>query len=152
MNRHGGVQPVAPGGRLLFVRDGNLVAAVPGALARPLLSLVEAELRRLQGNGQRLDPQLLPLLIDLTAALRRLAGLYDLNATATTTDVGSEGASDNARPAQWLTVREAAGELAVTDRRVRQLIDAHQLPARRHSFGWLIDPDAVTAYRARHAA
>lgn len=49
--------------------------------------------------------------------------------------------------ADVLSVREAAEQLGVSSARVRQLISAGSLPARRSSAGWLIRADAV-AYRS----
>jgi excisionase family DNA binding protein len=45
--------------------------------------------------------------------------------------------------ADVLSVREAAEQLGVSSARVRQLISAGSLPARRSSAGWLIGADAV---------
>ena len=45
--------------------------------------------------------------------------------------------------ADVLSVREAAEQLGVSSARVRQLISAGSLPARRSSAGWLIRADAV---------
>lgn len=53
--------------------------------------------------------------------------------------------------ADVLSVREAAEQLRVSSERVRQLIHAGSLPARRSSAGWLIRADAVAA-RIRSAA
>lgn len=47
----------------------------------------------------------------------------------------------------WLSVREAAERLDVSEVRVRQLAAAGELGARRHSAGWLIDEGAVEARR-----
>lgn len=53
--------------------------------------------------------------------------------------------------ADVLSVREAAEQLGVSSERVRQLINAGSLPARRSSAGWLLMADAV-AERTRSAA
>src|SRR5258707_2250955 len=45
--------------------------------------------------------------------------------------------------ADVLSVREAAEQLGVSSARVRQLVSAGSLPARRSSAGWLIGADAV---------
>src|SRR5258706_4492989 len=45
--------------------------------------------------------------------------------------------------ADVLSVREAAEQLGVRSARVRQLVSAGSLPARRSSAGWLIGADAV---------
>jgi excisionase family DNA binding protein len=42
-----------------------------------------------------------------------------------------------------MSVREAAAQLGISSQRVRQLINAGSLPARRSSAGWLISADAV---------
>lgn len=52
--------------------------------------------------------------------------------------------------ADVLTVREAAAQLGVSGQRVRQLISAGSLPARRSSSGWLIEAGDV-AGRDRRA-
>lgn len=52
--------------------------------------------------------------------------------------------------ADVLSVREAAEQLGVSSERVRQLINAGSLPARRSSAGWLLRADAV-AERTRSA-
>src|SRR5258708_6498012 len=52
--------------------------------------------------------------------------------------------------ADVLSVREAAEQLGVSSARVRQLISAGSLPARRSSAGWLIRADAV-AHRSGSA-
>jgi excisionase family DNA binding protein len=52
--------------------------------------------------------------------------------------------------ADVLTVREAAAQLGISGQRVRQLISAGFLPARRSSSGWLIRADDV-ARRDRRA-
>lgn len=52
--------------------------------------------------------------------------------------------------ADVLTVREAAAQLGVSGQRVRQLIGAGSLPARRSSAGWLIRADDI-ADRNRRA-
>jgi excisionase family DNA binding protein len=49
---------------------------------------------------------------------------------------------------QWLSVAEAAGELDLSNQRVRQLIDDGQLRAHRLGGRWLVDVDGV----ARRAA
>jgi excisionase family DNA binding protein len=53
--------------------------------------------------------------------------------------------------ADVLSVREAAEQLGVSSERVRQLINAGSLPARRSSAGWLLRADAV-AERTHSAA
>lgn len=45
--------------------------------------------------------------------------------------------------ADVLTVREAAAQLGISGQRVRQLISAGSLPARRSSSGWLIRADDI---------
>ena len=47
----------------------------------------------------------------------------------------------------WLSIREAAERLDVSEVRVRQLAAAGELGARRHSAVWLIDEGAVEARR-----
>jgi excisionase family DNA binding protein len=48
-----------------------------------------------------------------------------------------------------LTVREAAARLGVSGQRVRQLISAGSLRARRSSSGWLIEADDIAAWTRR---
>ena len=51
--------------------------------------------------------------------------------------------------ADVLTVREAAAQLGISGQRVRQLISAGSLPARRSSSGWLIRADDVAGRGCR---
>jgi excisionase family DNA binding protein len=48
---------------------------------------------------------------------------------------------------EWLSVRDAAERLGVSETRVRQLAVAGELPARRHSAGWLVADEGVEARR-----
>lgn len=51
--------------------------------------------------------------------------------------------------ADVLSVREAASQLGISSQRVRQLISAGTLPARRSSAGWLVRADAIAGREQR---
>lgn len=49
----------------------------------------------------------------------------------------------------YLTVEEAAAELKLTSRRIRQLIVDGELPARRVGWAYLIEPADLAPHRQR---
>jgi len=49
---------------------------------------------------------------------------------------------------EWITAKEAARILNVTDRRVRQLIHEGRLEARKKGNLWLVRRDSVYQYKA----
>jgi excisionase family DNA binding protein len=79
------------------------------------------------------------------AAIRRAGDTWHAAATA----AGSAEAPEPPAPApsaqEVVTVDQAATALGVTPRRVRQLIAADDLPARRVGTAWHLDPGDVAA-------
>jgi excisionase family DNA binding protein len=75
---------------------------------------------------------------ELLAVLAEAAGLADSTVSA--------GGSTLATlvPTSWVTTREAAAQLGVSERRIRQLAHSHSIRARLFGREWQIDPDSLT--------
>ena len=47
----------------------------------------------------------------------------------------------------WMTVKEAAEHLRLSDIRIRQLIKGNQLPATKFGWQWLIKPEDIAKFK-----
>jgi len=115
----------------------QLVTIVPADVAAVLLARAGLEEYRIRhrGDSPRVDQVLIAM---TTVAIRwreQLAGN------------GQTGAPDPETGPGWLTTRQAAERLGVSDRTVRHRIAAGELPARRFGHVHLIDPADVNHRR-----
>lgn len=124
-------------------------APVPGAAAWVLTVFL-----RRQGLTEWLPGVMANLTGEEREQLRE--ALMDLEQTAEdfkawrTSDLGSSEVVDSetaARSSHEFSVRDAAGVLGVSDRRVRQLLTAGALTGRRDAWSWLVDRSSVELYR-----
>jgi excisionase family DNA binding protein len=115
---------------------------VPGRVAAWLEA--RTDLRRIRTDARGADPEVDSVLADL----HRVALVWR----------ASVDGSDPRKPAEagallpWLTTAEAAGQLGITESRVRQAIRAKALPAEQVDRRWRISRQDFEHYRAARAA
>ena len=115
---------------------------VPGRVAAWLEA--RTDLRRIRTDARGTDPEVDSVLSDL----HRVALLWR----------SSVDGSDPRKPTEarallpWLTTAEAAGQLGITESRVRQAIRAKALPAEQIDHRWRISRHDFEHYRAARAA
>lgn len=124
-----------------YVADAAILTGWPAWVYARLLTADELT-QRLERSGIRGD-QAAPVLA-AHAAIRRAGDTWHqrVSANGSTETVVAETVSPSL---DELTTDEAADMLKLTPRRVRQLIDADELPARRVGNCWRLDPAAVAA-------
>lgn len=123
-------------------------AVVSGVAAFVLAGLLE---RHCRGRIANLPGDLREPAEDALRALERAGAMW---ASASTSGSGrlSPGPEDRvlaSGPMNELSVKEAALELHLSDRRVRQLVAAGTLPARLVGRTWMIDVAAIAARKER---
>lgn len=99
-----------------------------------LRSIVRDMTRELRQNGKR-PPEYAQAVIDWLATA---AGLPAPSSVAAS---GSPVARVD--PTSWFTVHDAAAKVGLSERRIRQLAQGHQVRARKVGTTWQIDPDSL---------
>mgnify|MGYP001113891598 CR=1 FL=1 len=97
-------------------------------------SIVRDMTRELKQNGKR-PPEF------AKAVLETLADAAGTPAPPRIAASGSPAARVD--PTSWLTVRDAAAKVGLSERRVRQLAQDHRVRARKPGTTWLIDPESL---------
>ncbi len=138
-----------------YVERAAIVAGWPAYVIAQLLPRDRVAARLLaKGMGDYQREQVLVAIDAIEQAGAAWHADAAVRAATPTTDVGSpelpEALEDSASAPMTATVStsEAARALRVSDRRVRQLIDARELPARREGRQWRVDAAALAELAA----
>jgi excisionase family DNA binding protein len=118
------------------------VVLVPARVARVLVR--QAGLEQYHVTHRGLDPELDAVLV----ALKLAGASWTVSAEEGEQRKPTEGESSSS----WLTTREAADQLVVTDSRIRQECRAGRLDAELVGRTWRISRDDLARYRAARAA
>ena len=134
-----------------FVRNCALLGGREAWLLSRVVRADEVERRlRAAGFGEaHVEP-----VMDALAAVHAAGNAWHAEMTERAAARGSaalpqaEGPPPSPAMTETVTTREAAALLGRSERRVRQLIDCGDLPARRRGRDWLVDRAAATALAA----
>lgn len=136
-----------------FRRPATAMRSSPGASTRPFSPMTASD-----ADGVLVPPELCRTLARLAVVglaelsrrdggLRPMPGLNDVLRDLEHADIAGTGSTLAKVDPEPLTVKAAALEMGVSERRVRQLAESGAIIARRHGRAWLVDATAAQEYR-----